>query len=303
MIEEPTAIWLQMSCIATRYGLPPDVKKDFNNRYKDAIDHPPTSQTAGRLARFFAMFMASQVNYSGRATQERLFLKYLRRAESLPWAEHDLCDVCQFLWMLPKDQGLRDGFITSGVNRFPDCPRLQLLAGELEMDRGPFACNFRTARFHMQRALQLARDSRCAEDETIVERAQRALAMLDGTERNMPPFMFGDEDEQYDDDDEDDDEDGDEFDEDFEFEEGYDGPLEELASVTQADLDRFFAALKHTMPPEVLETLKQVAAVEGIHPMELLREIVENGPNELFGEAGGERKRRRHGKKSTRKRW
>ena len=177
-----------MTYIAARYKLPADVRRDFDRRYKKALESAPTGPTAGRLARFFTMMRGTQTNYTGRATQERLFTKSLRRVKPDCFAEHDMQDVCQFLATLENgDWQLRKKFITQGARRFPDCARLRLLAGELEMEQGPFMCDFEKAREHMQRALDLAQGSRRAADTDIVERGAEsddALEQLDAIPRS-----------------------------------------------------------------------------------------------------------------------
>jgi hypothetical protein len=317
MIEEPTAIWLQMSCTVARYGLPRDVKKEFDDRYKDAITRPPTSQTAGRLARFLKMLKGSQVNYTGRATQERLFLKYLDGTRRLKWTQQDLCDVCQFLSMLPKDHRLRSTLITNGVKQFPDCALLHLLAGELEIAQGPFGCAFETAHLHIQRAVQLTRDSLNKEDANIFERAQQALALLDATKTRMPSFMFGDDDDDddddyddddddYDDDDDDYDDDDDDDDYDYGDEGGYDGSMPDLKSLSDADFEQLF----RTAPPEVVETLKSAAKKSGLQPLELLKRFFKTHLSDLLdamgamnamGAMGAKKEPPRRGKKKKRR--
>ena len=194
-IEEPTAIWMQMTFVADRFKLPAEVRRDFDRRFKQAIESAPTGPTAARLARFFTMLRKSETNYTGRATQERLFSKYLQRANVDEFALSELQNVGAFLLLLetPNWQ-LGKQFVANGIERFPDSAYLQMLAGEAEMLVGPLLCNTDKARKHMQRALELAQDSSQKEVAEIIDRAQRGLTFLNSTASFFSRrSFFGDE--------------------------------------------------------------------------------------------------------------
>ncbi len=289
-IEEPTAVWLQMSLVAARYGLPRDVKKEFDQRYKTAIARPPSGQTAGHLARLFMTLHVGQVNYTGRATQERLFLKYLDRAHPRQFAEQDLCSVCQFLATRDKSWNLRNRFVTAAVRQFPDCPELQYQAGDLEMGRGPFACDFRKAKYHLQRALQLAGDSHHVQDEDLIRRAQADLAMLSATAARLP-FLQYDEEDTFDPDEDEDGYDDDECD--GEADAYDDDPLPDGFRPADARRDRAYADMCQTMPPELAEVFETTAAQQGIHPMDMIESLLGFLDEAIHsGSAAGGRRRR-----------
>ncbi|MBW3540103.1 MAG: hypothetical protein KY476_07530, partial [Planctomycetes bacterium] len=155
-VETSTPVWMQMSCTAARFKLPREIKRDFDERFKEAIAQPADSATAGRLARFHLMLRRSQVNYTGRATQERLFVKYLQRAKRTSWEARDLRFVLRFLEKFPPYEPLRGDLVEIGLRSFPQDAMIHLAAGELEMGFGPFSCDFARARRHMKRALELA---------------------------------------------------------------------------------------------------------------------------------------------------
>jgi tetratricopeptide (TPR) repeat protein len=261
-LEEPTAVWLQMSAIAARYSLSRDIKKEFDQHYKDAIAMRPTSQTAGRLASYFAAIRASQINYTGRATQERLAIGYVARATAGRWEESDLALVCEWLLTLPRQGALLGDLLSLGLERFPNSPRLSFAAGAKEMQHRNFfynvefaACCFRTAIENNGRAvlplspnqLDLARQSLSQLEEILGEEGSIRL----GSE-------FDDDDDDYDEQDDDDDY----FDDD-----DLSGLLPSGAGVEE---------LIKVAPPVVLEVLKKIAALKGMTVEDVVRLAIQS---------------------------
>jgi tetratricopeptide (TPR) repeat protein len=281
-VDEPTAVFAHMSCLAARYGLPREIKKDFDSRFKEAIKRKPSSETTGRLARFLLMLKQAKINYTGRATQERLFLKYLKRTKRLAWRKRDLQDVCALVSQLSGQRPLFERLLAVGVRRFPDSAELHLLAGEQEMEAGPIFCNYRKARHHMERALELARADGRSQDDELIEQAQWALAQLgDNRPIDSPTWMFED-DENVDDDEEEEDE--------CDFDEAAapwaeasnDGPVEELSA------SQVWARLRQGLPPELVALLEGTAQKIGTSPEEMLETIMEKERNKPKpGQAAG----------------
>ncbi|MEO8499187.1 MAG: tetratricopeptide repeat protein, partial [Planctomycetota bacterium] len=206
-LEEPTAVWLQMSCTAARYGLPREIKKQFDERFKAAIQQRPTSQTAGMLAKFLASLKVNQINYTGRATQERLAIAYLDQDVDMTWDEKDLCHVCDFLSLLPRQNRLYKEFVTRGVGQFGHSPRLLFHAGAIEMQRGPYGCDVDKARHHFRTAIECNGQASLPMLSGQVEWARESLGRLEEiaerTRHSGSPFGSydddGDDDDSYDD--------------------------------------------------------------------------------------------------------
>jgi tetratricopeptide (TPR) repeat protein len=294
-IEEPTAIWMQMTYVADRFKLPAEVRRDFDRRFKQAIESTPTGPTAARLARFFTMLRNSETNYTGRATQERLFCKYLERANVDEFSLNELQNVCKFLMLLENSNWqLGTQFVAKGIWRFPDSAYLQMLAGDSELLRGPFLCDVDKARKHLQRALELAQNSSEKEAAEIIERAQRGLTLLNSTASfSSRRSYFGDEsdepcncpecraerarradadwkdDDEFaddifinvggstDDDDDDDDDDYDEF---------TGNPLVDLSAAKQAEVFALLANFANRTPEEIREVFEKLAENGGAVP-------------------------------------
>ncbi|MBI2480898.1 MAG: tetratricopeptide repeat protein [Planctomycetia bacterium] len=253
-LEEPTPVWLQMSSIAARFSLSKEVKKEFDQHYKDAIQMRPTSRTAGLLGQYFAALKANQINYPGRATQERLAIAYIMRATDVRWEERDLTLACEWLYTLPRRAALLGNLTSLGIELFPNSPRLSFLAGADEMRRGPYYFNveyaaecFRTAiEDSEQAALPLTPDQLVFARDSL----SRLEELLGQGCRLGPGVEFGFDDEEEDDFHDDDDEYDDEYDD--------DGPSSLLPPGVGIE------ELIKTAPPSIIAALKEMAARNGM---------------------------------------
>ncbi|HUG71713.1 MAG TPA: tetratricopeptide repeat protein [Pirellulaceae bacterium] len=284
-LEEPTAAWLQMSAIAARYSLPQDVRKEFDQYYKDAIKMRPTSQTAGRLASYFAGIRSRQINYTGRATQERLAIGYVTRATAGRWEESDLALVCEWLSTLSRQGALLGELLSLGLERFPNSPRLSFAAGANEMQHRTFfynvefaACCFRTAIENNGRAALPLLPGQ-------LEFARQSLSQLEdilGQERRIKlGSEFDDDDYDEQDDDDDYDEDDDYFDDD-----DLSGLLPPGVGVDE---------LIKVAPPIVLEALKKLAALKGMTVEDVVRLAIQsNSQSKETRETTPQSRRRGH---------
>ena len=273
---EPAVVWMAMSGAAAEYRLPSAVKKDFDNRFKAAVQTAPTSRTAGLLARRVSVLRAGKRNYTGRYTQERLILKYLERSRRVAWQEADLQAVCDMLETLPRSNELMSALVAVGVRMFPDNAWFQFWRGNCEISLGSFRCNLTKAIAFYRRALELARVSKEPDDRDIVPLAEHALsAAYELQERST---LFGaardrDDDEDYVYDDSEDDEYDDECEDD-------DGPSEWERQMNMFDGNddddddadepfdarKALAEIEKMMPPEILEALRREMAKMGLGP-------------------------------------
>jgi len=300
-VDEPAPIWLNMSCTAARFNLPRELKKDFDERFKAACDEDLSSASIGRIARFFYGLRVTQVNYTGRATQERLFLEYLSDTEPSNLTEEDLTSVCRLLVEFERRSDLRQCFVNEGVRRYQNSAYLNWRAGEETMALGPFCCDFRAARFYMRRALTLAEqaDNRDAgETAEIIDGAQRALALLAATTSWMPftsdeadsdeansdeeadfARYYGDEEDEEDEDWDDDEEDLDEYDDEDEDDEDWDAD-EIPGDESDESLKELIARMRASMPPEFAGPLESLLNDRNRPPAEVLTRLMEMILNE-----------------------
>ncbi len=216
--HEPTTIWLMMSSCAVRYGLAKPLKKEFDTKLKAAIgSSEPRSQTAGRMAKFLLPSVVRETKaskYVGLVTHQRLVLTYLQRCRNVSWVVEDLRSVCEFLGCIEgwRNQSLLREFVRRGLLLFPQDPCFHFWSGELEVRKGPYACNAEQARRHLERALELHKAGGVPLSEDLVRRAKHALTLLEGATSFLDGMCsLGEDDEDEFDDDEDDE---DEFDDD-----------------------------------------------------------------------------------------
>lgn len=254
-IEEPTAVWMNMSCVAARFRVQREFKKRFDDEFKSAIEKKPTSATAGRLAGFLVGLKVSQVNYTGRATQERLTLKYLKRATNVKWDPEDLERVCTFLRALPRQRWLFNKLSEVGYKKFSDEPYFVMCAAESAMGTSPFSCDFEEAEFLLNRVIELTENATSPRDQHFAESARQQLAILRDFEERMP-FGFsrrGQFTEDWDDEDED------EWDDqDSSAGGGF------LDSIPPAEL---IARMREELPPELVKQLEKASRMMGV-PLE-----------------------------------
>ena len=157
-LDEPTTIWMMMHANAARYSLHRDVKNDFSQRLKKAVQAKCTSQTAGGMARFLAPFLNRNVKYTGMATHRRMLLTYLNRCKRVRWTCSDLKEVCLFMSTVEewKQRQLRTDLMTKGMRDFPNEPLFPYLRARAEIeDGGPFMLRSGTVEFLLQRAQEV----------------------------------------------------------------------------------------------------------------------------------------------------
>jgi hypothetical protein len=99
--------------------------------------------------------------------------------------------VCELLVELEQD-GLLGKYIRKGLKTFPDAAFPHVLAGEVEIDRGPRRCNHDKAYASIRTGLKLARGSNDPRDKELLERAQQSLTLLEEV-RDLPKGGFLDD--------------------------------------------------------------------------------------------------------------
>ncbi len=276
---EPAAVWMIMSGTAAEYRLPRNLKKDFDNRFKSAIEARPTSRTAGLLAALLLALKLGKRNYTGRATQERLTVKYLGRAKRIAWKEADLKTVCRFLDGLPRQQPLQAALVAVGLKQFPNNPHFHYWRASDEVGRGMFRCNCELAQQHLLRALELARASDDHSDRSLIPLMEQAATALEEMRKRTAIARQIWEDDEDDEDDENDENDGDGSEGDGEYrfgpwarqmsffgaddDEDDDEDDEDDDDEEPLDLDEVFAAMSKRLPPELIEAARRALEQAG----------------------------------------
>jgi tetratricopeptide (TPR) repeat protein len=266
--EEPAIVYLQMLLVVARYKLPADAKKRFNDAFKKEMGKAPTSRTAGNVARHLTMVRATHSDYSGLVTHERLALQYVKKIKKKDWAEHDLADACLFLDGLPRQMHQRWKLVEWGIERFPENAQLHLLAGQDEFDQGPMMCDRPKARYHLERALELASRPGTPQSERIIATAQRSLAIMGETRGMMDS--------------------GGAFEPEADFDDGPFGSADETYALEEAlqiimdtaidqgvDRRELQRLLMATLPPDMREELEELARNEKSTVRDVLKDMID----------------------------
>lgn len=282
-VEQPTAVWLQMSGTAARFKLPRELKKEFDARYSEGIQQRPDSATLGRIARFLHGYKVSQTNYTGRATHERLFLNSLQRgADKVRWAAEDLRDVCRFLEEFSNQWALWNRLVNVGLKQSPYDPFFNFWTARSEFERGPFACDIEKAAAHVRRALKSAEAGRSPEERELAEQARQMSSLIEDAQERMRPLFrssgsedeepFGDEDEPEED-----------RRRQFDFGFGSDDSPGRRSPIKPPNPE-----LEGLSPETILEMMEEVAGKMGIDLNQVLPDM-----EDAEADRGGERSRRR----------
>ncbi len=272
-VSDPLPVWMQMGAIAGRMRVAREFKKTFDDRFKNDINGTPTSEAAGMMSEIMASLKRSHVNYTGRATHERLLLTYLSRATSIDWQEGHLRSTCRFLALVPRWTWLRDVFVELGMKRFARVADFHFWYGTAEFNEGPFWCDHGVVQRAFETALELHDSGESRLGEKDYETARASLSTVkEYLERNYgSPFgnRYFDDDEDDDEDDDDafgliDDECDDEYDdEDSAFAAG--SPAHHLGG--GLDLQQVFDSL----PPELKKKVERTCQEYGISFAEMVQ--------------------------------
>ena len=190
-LDEPTPLWQLMTILAVRYELPRDEQWYCEKRWTDALKRRCRSSTASAMCQLVQAY--SHIGGSYRLPKEHvaLVVLYLKRCTRVKWRADELRDVCELLVELEQDS-LLGKYIRKGLKTFPDAAFPHVLAGEVEIDRGPLRCNHDKAHASIKTGLELAKGSSDPRDKELLERAQRSLTLLEEV-RDLPSGGFLDD--------------------------------------------------------------------------------------------------------------
>ena len=285
-LKEPTPIWMIMHTHAARFGLKREVKNDFGNRFKAAMDGPGCSETAGQLAKVLLPFVTKQIKYTGLATHQRLTLAYLQRCPEIDWNSEDLRNVVLFLMATGnwRHHALRDQLLAVGCDQFPQEPMFAFLAGQVAMEHGPFFTDLGHARKLFEQALKANETATHPLEPQQLKNAKTALSLIAEAAERRNASSFG---PSLDDDEDDEDYDEDEFDEDedYEDEDEFEGEEEYFRGQGGVPTGATFneTELATIVPPFMIGMFKQAAASMGISLPELVNRLLSGdlGPQDL----------------------
>jgi tetratricopeptide (TPR) repeat protein len=178
-LPEATSFWLALNMEAIRYALPKDAQRRFETHWTSAMTKKIRSDTAGALASLMSSYLVGEIDYSGRAGHIKHVVDYLRRTTRIKYQANHLKEACLFLKLVPKERDLHEKLLNRGLKLFPDKPLYHFLAGELELEKGPFGGGDPWyARTHLEKALALANASKDRDDAELVPNIQQSLSLL-----------------------------------------------------------------------------------------------------------------------------
>ena len=281
-VEEPAFVWIQMSSFAAVFRLARGVRKQFDDRLSEEIAKTPTSDTAGRIARFLVRMKTNQTAYVGRAGHERLFIKYLTRAGKISWQPGDLKSACEFLSFFPKQKRFRCELVDRGAETFSTVPHFAFWAGMEELNRHRTEQGERRIVEMLSSAISSHKAGSAKLTEKELETAMATLSTVKDLieqRQHVDRFFALDKVESEDDTDEDD-----EDDEDDDGEPGFQMPLGMLElmgmnsnddSSAEFEFDQeMLDSMERTMPPEIRRGIGQIAKNMGLSVEETMRRMI-----------------------------
>jgi tetratricopeptide (TPR) repeat protein len=192
LLAEPTPLWLVLHVESIRFKLTKATQKHYAELFTKDLKKKCRSETAGAMASLLSAYLAERVDYPGREKHVRDLRAYLARTTRLKYRREDLEAVCEFLAQLPKDDGLMRKLVERGVKEHRDSAILHLMAGVLEVDKGPVRCLTHVAKHHLDKALSLAEaSSRPAETRLIPMIKQVSSLISEVTSSPFDSFFSG----------------------------------------------------------------------------------------------------------------
>jgi hypothetical protein len=126
-----------------------------------------------------APFLGADVKYAGRDAHVTQVVGYLLRATRVKYCLTDLLAVCRFLSLIEAKRDLYRKFVERGKKLFPSAPQFHVMAGGIEVEKGPFTGgSLWRARDCFERALALAERSKDPQDAALVAAIQQQLSMI-----------------------------------------------------------------------------------------------------------------------------
>ena len=99
-LKEPTPLWLALSIESIRYRMPKATQKGYSQEWEAGLKSKCQSETAGEMATIMHAFLASKVEYTGRAGHIKKVAAYLQRTSHVNYRRVDIEHVIDFLDLL-----------------------------------------------------------------------------------------------------------------------------------------------------------------------------------------------------------
>lgn len=186
LLAEPTPLWLVLQVESIRFKLTKATQKHYAELFKKDLKKKCRSETAAAMASFLTAYLVSDIEYPGRDKHVREVRAYLGRTARLKYRREDLETVCEFLAQLQKGDELLSKLVERGVREHRDSVLLHLMAGVLEVDKGPIRCRTHVAKEHLDKALSLAVASSRPAETRLIPRIKQISSVI--SELTSTPF-------------------------------------------------------------------------------------------------------------------
>jgi tetratricopeptide (TPR) repeat protein len=198
-LGESAPVWLLAIIEGARYDLPEGVVAQIESRWLAAMKKGRRSLAAGEMCRTMTACLESGAGYPGREGHVESLVRMLQRCSRIKWLSGDLRSVVEFLISLDHHEEERGGksrkhsggaalqlaakLAAKARAKFPDNAFFHMVAGQMEMRKGPRRCNRRLAKDCFQRAVQLTEGAKDPDDLQIAKSAKEKLLFFEELEQ------------------------------------------------------------------------------------------------------------------------
>jgi tetratricopeptide (TPR) repeat protein len=186
LLAEPTPLWLVLHVESIRFKLTKATQKHYAELFEKDLKKKCRSETAAAMASLLTAYLAEDIAYPGREKHIRDLRAYVARTTRLKYRREDLETVCEFLTQLPKGDELLKKLVERGVKEHRESAILHMMAGVLEMDKGPLRCLTHVAKQHLDKALSLAEASSRPADTRLIPQIKQLSSVI--SELTSSPF-------------------------------------------------------------------------------------------------------------------
>jgi hypothetical protein len=236
-LVEPGPLWLALLIESIRFRMSKAIQNGYMKLWGAELRKKTRSETAGGMASLLDAFVASHIEYPGRAAHIKKVVAYIERTKTLKYRRQDIEHVCEFLNRLGTEPPLFEKLVARGVEQHPDSVVLNFFAGLVNVGNSPHSMEHMRGRISLEKALKLAEASTDPKATALLPAIKATLTAFNEIGRRGLGYGAGWMDPAYmDDDDEfagDDDwyEDGDDDEDDDDDDDWYFGPAPAQAPV------------------------------------------------------------------------
>ncbi|MHC5543690.1 hypothetical protein ACYOEI_36150, partial [Singulisphaera rosea] len=189
-LADPTPLWLAMVIESHRFQLPKDVVQRYTALFDEGMKKKALAETGGKLAGLLLNYLATNIDYPGRATHVAKVREYLRKTTRLKFQKESLLLACLFLEGFTEELETLQKLGRKGLKDFSGTPYFHLLAAVNELALGPHRANLQTARKYAEKALEVAQASADRKDQALLPQIKMTLNKI--VELSKNPFVrFG----------------------------------------------------------------------------------------------------------------